>query len=88
MRIFLALAILAGGIIVLDTPASADTARKSRAKPVSTSYAQQRYKDYREQLECERARYEDPTGEFAGYPCWAREMFGRGRRGYDDSFRR
>jgi hypothetical protein len=32
--------------------------------------------------ECERrARAEDPTGQFAGYPCWAREAFGRGRSG-------
>jgi hypothetical protein len=31
-----------------------------------------------EQAECERrARAEDPTGVYAGYPCWAREAFGR-----------
>jgi hypothetical protein len=30
--------------------------------------------------ECERrARAEDPTGLYAGYPCWARETFGRGQ---------
>jgi hypothetical protein len=37
-----------------------------------------------EQLICEeRAQAADPTGQFAGYPCWAREAFGRspgGRR--------
>ncbi|HEY7552040.1 MAG TPA: hypothetical protein VH913_21255 [Hyphomicrobiaceae bacterium] len=31
-----------------------------------------------EQAECERrARAEDPAGVYAGYPCWAREAFGR-----------
>jgi hypothetical protein len=25
----------------------------------------------------ERAFAEDPTGKYAGYPCWAREAFGR-----------
>jgi len=28
--------------------------------------------------ECQRAQNEDPGGQFAGYPCWARESFGRG----------
>jgi hypothetical protein len=28
--------------------------------------------------ECQRAQNEDPAGEFAGYPCWAREIFARG----------
>jgi hypothetical protein len=36
----------------------------------------------RQQALCEeRARNEDPTGQFAGYPCWAREVFGRGAGG-------
>jgi hypothetical protein len=31
-----------------------------------------------EQLVCEeRAQAADPTGLYAGYPCWAREAFGR-----------
>jgi hypothetical protein len=25
----------------------------------------------------ERAQAADPTGQYAGYPCWAREAFGR-----------
>jgi hypothetical protein len=37
-----------------------------------------------ERLVCEeRAQAADPTGLYAGYPCWAREAFGRtpgGRR--------
>jgi hypothetical protein len=79
MRILLALAILAGGIVMLGTPA--DAARKRTAKqPYKPSYvAKPRYQSYREEIECERARHEDPTGEFASYPCWAREVFGRGR---------
>jgi hypothetical protein len=28
--------------------------------------------------ECQQAQNEDPTGEFASYPCWARESFARG----------
>jgi hypothetical protein len=31
-----------------------------------------------EQAECERrARADDPSGLYAGYPCWARSAFGR-----------
>jgi len=36
----------------------------------------------REQQVCEeRAQAADPTGLYAGYPCWAREAFGRGAGG-------
>jgi hypothetical protein len=31
----------------------------------------------RQQICEERAQAEDPTGLYAGYPCWAREAFGR-----------
>ena len=32
-----------------------------------------------ERLACEeRAQADDPTGLYAGYPCWARSAFGRG----------
>jgi hypothetical protein len=35
-----------------------------------------------ERLACEeRAWAEDPTGLYAGYPCWARSAFGRGSSG-------
>jgi hypothetical protein len=88
MRILLAFAVLAGGVVALDTPA--DAARKRTAKqPYKSSYAAKpryQYQDYREQVECERARNEDPTGEFASYPCWARETFARGRRGGGDRY--
>ena len=29
-------------------------------------------------VECQRAQNEDPSAQFGGYPCWARESFGRG----------
>ncbi len=36
----------------------------------------------RVESECQRrARAEDPSGQYAGYPCWARESFGRGGSG-------
>jgi hypothetical protein len=35
-----------------------------------------------ERLACEeRAFAEDPSGLYAGYPCWARSAFGRGSSG-------
>jgi hypothetical protein len=73
MRTLLAIVIFAAGMLSLDS--TADAARKSKriAKP---QYAQQQKVD--EVCE-ERARHEDPTGEFASYPCWAREAMARGR---------
>ena len=64
-----------GGIIALH--ATADAARKSKRSAAPPYYY------YAPQVDpvCERARAEDPTGLFAGYPCWAREAFGRGRSG-------
>jgi hypothetical protein len=36
----------------------------------------------RAESECERrAEAEDPSGRYAGYPCWARETFGKGGSG-------
>jgi hypothetical protein len=41
-------------------------------------YAPPPYAYRREQSECERrAEAEDPSGQYAGYPCWARSTFGR-----------
>jgi hypothetical protein len=74
MRTLLAIVIFASGVLALDSPA--DAARKSKrgAKP---AYSHQPKKV---DLACEeRARHEDPTGDFASYPCWAREAFARGR---------
>ena len=82
MRTLLAIALLACGILALHTPAnSADAVKKPGAKPRS-HYATAQPRTYsREEVECERAQHEDPTGLYAGYPCWAREAFGRGKNG-------
>lgn len=78
MRTLLAMAIVLGAAFALN--ATADAARNKR-NAKSSYEAQQDYR-FRERLVCEeRARHEDPTGEFAAFPCWAREAFGRGRRG-------
>lgn len=72
MRTLLAIVIFAAGMLSLDS--TADAARKSKrsAKP---QYSYQPKVD----VACEqRARHEDPTGQFASYPCWAREAFARG----------
>ena len=74
MRTLLAIAIFAGGVLALD--ATAEAARKSKrpAKPPPS------YQAKKADIVCEeRARHEDPSGNFASYPCWAREAFARGR---------
>ena len=82
MRTLLAIALLAVGIVALHTPAdSADAVKKTGAKARSHSATAQPRIYSREEVECERAQHEDPTGLYAGYPCWAREAFGRGRNG-------
>jgi hypothetical protein len=77
-----AFAIAVGGILALK-PAAADTARKyqrsGERQHYSYGYAPSPYSRFtREQVECERARHEDPSGVYAGYPCWAREALGAG----------
>ena len=75
MRTPIAIALFAGGLLALHTPAdSADAAKKRSAKP-RTYTAQPRVRPQQD-VECERARHEDPTGLYAGMPCWARETFG------------
>ena len=75
MRTPIAIALFAGGLLALHTPAnSADAAKKRNVKP--RTYAAQPRVPSREDVECERARHEDPTGLYAGLPCWARETFG------------
>lgn len=82
MRTLLAIAILGGGILALYDPADA-AARKRTTSPRADTYTAQPRPIAREVAECERARHEDPTGRYAGYPCWAREALGRGSRGSD-----
>ena len=74
MRTLLAIVIFAGGMLALDS--TADAARKSKrvAKAPPQSYQP------KVDSACEeRARHEDREGQFAGYPCWAREALARGR---------
>jgi len=78
MRTFLAFVIFAGGMLMVNAPA--DAARKSKRSTERYHYAPSYYVPRRE-AECARARHEDPTGLYAGYPCWAREALGRGTQG-------
>ncbi|HEX5958994.1 MAG TPA: hypothetical protein VFY92_10125 [Hyphomicrobiaceae bacterium] len=94
MRTLLALALLLAGAVAL--PGDADARRRGhayhpRAYDQPYYYGAPRYyappRAYRprlsrEQLLCEeRAQNEDPSGQYAGFPCWAREAFGRGGGG-------
>jgi hypothetical protein len=78
MRALLAVLIFISGLFAANS--SADAARRSK-RIMEPRYYQpvQPRPDARERLLCEeRARNEDPSGQFKGYPCWAREIFGRG----------
>jgi hypothetical protein len=77
MRTLLAIVIVLGGVIAPD--ATADAVRKRSTK--QQGHATQPRPNAKEQVECARARHEDPTGSFAGYPCWARETFALGSQG-------
>jgi hypothetical protein len=80
MRTALAVAISVsvGALLALDASADAPRKYKRDARP-PYGYA---YQEPSAQAVCEeRARHEDPTGAFAGFPCWAREAFGRGTQG-------
>ena len=71
MRTLVAIVLLMAALAPLDSMADAARKSKRHAKP-----PQQQKID----LACEsRARHEDPTGDFAGYPCWAREALARSR---------
>jgi hypothetical protein len=60
--------------------ASADAPRKYK-RDTSPAYGYSYQHPSAEEVCQERARAEDPTGAFAGFPCWAREAFGRGSQG-------
>ena len=76
MRIFFAVVIAVGGILVSHSTADARESRRSPQPPqynAPPSSAQQQ-----EQAVCEeRAQNADPAGIYAGYPCWAQESFSR-----------
>jgi len=80
MRTLLALAIFAGGIVAVGSPA--DAAKTYKRSAERYYYYAPRYS--REEVECERARHADPSGVYRGYPCWAQEALspkgGRTRR--------
>jgi hypothetical protein len=81
MRILLAVAVLSGGILTLHASAADAVRRTNRtetkqaeSKQVAGHRHHPRYRrPTREEVECERAAWADPTGQYAGYPCWARE---------------
>jgi hypothetical protein len=76
MRTLLAFAFVVGGVLALS---STDADAQRRYKRSAERYY---YYVPRREAECARARHADPSGQFARYPCWAREAFGpRGGRG-------
>lgn len=78
MRTARAVAIFASvsGLLALNASAE-DVPHKYKRYKAPPSYA-----EARAQAVCdERARHEDPTGVYAGQPCWAREAFARGTQG-------
>ena len=78
MRALLAIVIFAGGTFALNSPA--DAARKFKGAK-AYYYATQPLGFRRAGSACAGlACAYDPTGEFAGYPWWARRAFSEGRR--------
>jgi len=83
MRILMALAICASCLLALEAASAADDVaprEKTAVAKKKQQRAARRHLSERERVECQRARTEDPAGEFAQFPCWAREAFARGRR--------
>ena len=78
MRTSLAIASMLG-VLMLNTTADAAQRDRRVTRPVYYA-APPTYLSERAVCE-ERAQSADPTGQFAGYPCWAREAFARGRIG-------
>src|SRR5262245_56321124 len=79
MRTLLAIVLFVGGMLALDAAADAAPKSKRSTKPSPSNKA----KVYRPKVDAgvvcaERARHEDPTGQYGNYPCWAREAFARG----------
>lgn len=78
MRTLLALTIFAAGTLALNSAVDAGTMRKSK-RAAKLENTQQYAKRQSSDLACEeRARNEDPSGAYAGLPCWAREAIARG----------
>jgi hypothetical protein len=84
MRLLLAITILAvgvGGALAQSPSAATDDAAHKRALAKMKRQHQAPPRDQREAIECERAQHEDPTGQYATFPCWAREAFSKGNTG-------
>ena len=80
MRIILAIVIFAGGMLALDATAQ-EASKSKRSAKQSQSHKAKKVSRSKAETACEaRARQEDPTGQYASYPCWAREAFARGAR--------
>lgn len=78
MRTSLAIATMLG-VLTLNT--TADAAQKGR-RIAGPMYYTAPPSYLSERAVCEaRAQHADPSGQYAGYPCWAREAFSRGRTG-------
>jgi hypothetical protein len=77
MRTLVAVAIFAAAMLSLD--ATADAATKSKRSAKQQHAAQQKSNPAVDAICEDRARNEDPAGQYANYPCWAREAFARGR---------
>jgi hypothetical protein len=80
MRTLLAIVILAGGMLALDAAAQEASKSKRSAKQSDSHKAKKVGRSKGDNVCEERARHEDPTGQYASYPCWAREAFARGAR--------
>jgi hypothetical protein len=86
MRTLLAFMILAGGLLAVEAAADDQPRSKRGAKSAYTDKgkgdrrkAEARSDQRRAQAVCEeRARHEDPSGQYRMFPCWAREAFARG----------
>ena len=77
MRALLAIAISVGGLLSLHSPSDAREPRR-RAQPPYYFAPPPSSQSLSEQAACEdRAENSDPAGRYAGYPCWAREVFSR-----------
>jgi len=75
MRALLAIVIAVGGMLSLH-PIAGAREPKHRARPPYHFVPPS--SNPSEQALCEeRAQNSDPAGRYAGYPCWAREVFSR-----------
>jgi len=76
MRAPLMIALVIGCTFALDPTASAQSKPRRSAQP--PYYYAPPASNQKDLAVCEeRAQNADPAGRYAGYPCWAREIFSR-----------